>query len=96
MIEKIYQLKKLNVYKVAAALRNKCDPDVAAIAAWWVFHNKKPKKWSLQMETTNSKILNMKIHKEEIPQLSEHIFNLIMKNYKINKTTGTTNSLFPL
>lgn len=85
-VKEFYHLRELNSFQIALGLREKgCDPDVAVIAAWWVMHNENPKNWAQYMSLAQTKMCNMRISKKPIPKISDHLFKIIMKNYKANK-----------
>ena len=93
MIDEIYQLRKLNTYQIAAALRRQCDPDVAVIAAWWVTHNQHPKNWQQFMSLAQTKVLDLRM-KKSTPYISNRIIDIIMKNYRMNKLKNLCQSLY--
>ncbi len=96
MIDELGELRRFNSYVTTMILRNRgCDPDVAVIAAWWVLHNKPPKKWSKHMQTSLHKIVELKTKQNEIPEISDRIFKIIMDHYRQNKLHGLSYSLLP-
>ena len=78
-------LRLLTTKQIFKALQDFADPEVAALAAWYVLHNRSPKK--------NISFLYNNAQK---PKISKRIINLILENYQRNKITGQTNSLLPI
>jgi len=94
MIRSVSELRKFNSYQLALMLREYgCDPDVAAIAAWWVTHNKPPRNWSKHIQTTLEKMIKFRIAKKRFPKFDDDVFKWIMKTYELNKINSKKISL---
>lgn len=98
IINEFYQLRELNSYQIAVELRKNhhCDSDVAVIAAWWVKHNEPPKNWAQYMSLAQHHMIKIRTSQQIVPQISERLFKLIMKNYEQNKIYSVSKSLLPL
>lgn len=84
-VEKIADLREVTTFQIYHALRKTCDPEVAALASWYVLHNKPLKNLSKFYNSNNkNKIL-----------IDKKIIDFILDNYKQNKLTGKTYSLLP-
>lgn len=85
------QLREFSTYQIATILHrhHSCDSDVASIAAWWVFNNSPPKNWSKY----HLSCCHFMSRSKNLPDIPKRFVEYILKNYDLNKQTGSTTSL---
>jgi hypothetical protein len=79
-------LRKFSTKQIYSACSKYADPEFAALAAWYVFHNKLPNR--------NLSYLYGPCKKEMF--IEKRIIDLILKHYQNNRLTGQTTSLLPV
>lgn len=75
-------LRKLTTKQIYSAIKEYADPEFAALAAWYVFHKKPPKKHISFIYNTNKDV-----------KIEKRIIDIILNNYQQNRLTGQNNSL---
>lgn len=92
-IKKLTDLRKINMYQLANALReHNCDPDVAALAAWYVYHgDRQAKNWGKHLNLCYHYMQSQ--YKRHI--LSKKVADIVMEHYKETKINNRNCKLLP-